>query len=141
MLHSGIQNFGSVVEAQIILCRFPVDELHKLSNFRSLASFRYTGERQLVYLLIRSHTDVTMCLKQNRKIKRWEEQILAVAQWCPYGEEYRIASGDFALPETKKRFRFVVEQHLETHGTRCFGSMHTQLSATEILNRTMFAGR
>ncbi len=72
---------------------------------------------------------------ENRKIRKWKEETLAQAHWWPYGKEYRIASRNFRLPETNKAFRFVVKQNTETHETRCFGSTHTELSATKILGR------
>ena len=99
------------------------------------ADSEYTGEKQLVYLHVRTGADITMCLKQNRKIQRWKEQTLQSAQWQPYEERYRIASRDYVLPETGKAFRFVVKQHIDTHETRCFGSTHTELSAQAILDR------
>lgn len=95
----------------------------------------YTGEKQLVYLLIRSSADVTMCLKQNPKIKKLKEQTIALGKWEDYGKLYRIASLDFILPETDKQLRFVVKQNVETLEVRCFGSTHMDLSAKKILDR------
>jgi hypothetical protein len=40
------------------------------------ADSEYTGENQLVYLTVRSESDITMCLKQNPKIKRWKEETI-----------------------------------------------------------------
>jgi hypothetical protein len=121
------------------LYRFLEDNLFQIIDSEAIqeiyADSEYTGERQLVYLLVRSNMDVTMCLKQNRKIRKWKEETLAQADWRPYGKEYRIASRDFRLPETNKAFRFVVKQNTETNETRCFGSTHTELSATKILDR------
>ena len=94
----------------------------------------YTGERQLVYLIIRSKASVTMCLKQNKKIKKWKEETLKTAQWRPYEKKYRLASRDYCLPETGKPFRFVVKQNIETNEIRCFGSTHTDLSPEKILD-------
>ncbi len=99
------------------------------------ADSEYTGERQLVYLLVRSSADVTMCLKQNPKIRKWKEQTMALEKWENYGKMYRIASFDFTLPETNKRLRFVVKQNIETFEVRCFGSTHMELSAKKILDR------
>ncbi|GAH68966.1 unnamed protein product, partial [marine sediment metagenome] len=73
------------------------------------ASSEYTGEKQLVYLHIRSESHVTMCLKQNKKIIKWREETIAHAQWQPYEEKYRIASRDFLLSNGIP-FRFVVKQ-------------------------------
>jgi hypothetical protein len=99
------------------------------------ADSEYTGEKQLVYLHIRSAAAVTMCLKQNKKIKKWKEQTINTQKWLPYGQRYRIASQDFILPETGKRFRFVVKQNIETNETRCFGSTNAHLSPITILDR------
>jgi len=98
------------------------------------ADSEYTGEKQLIYLSIRSEADITMCLKQNPKIKRWKEQTIQEATWQDYRENYRIASRDFILPETGKPFRFVVKQNKDTDETRCFGSTHADHSSTKILD-------
>ena len=98
------------------------------------ADSEYTGEKQLVYLTIRSESDITMCLKQNPKIKRWKEETIHQGAWQDYREQYRIASQDFILPETGKPFRFVVKQNKETNEIRCFGSTHTDYSPTKILD-------
>lgn len=98
------------------------------------ADSEYTGERQLIYLMIRSESDITMCLKQNPKIKKWKEQTIKKGHWEEYGEDYRIASLDFTLAETGKPFRFIVKQNKETDETRCFGSTHTDYSPTKILD-------
>ncbi len=97
------------------------------------ADSEYTGEKQLVYLHIHSESQVTMCLKQNKRIIKWREETIARAQWQPYGEKYRIASRDFLLLN-EVPFRFVVKQNTETAGTRCFGSTHCNWSPKKILN-------
>jgi hypothetical protein len=94
----------------------------------------YTGERQLIYLIVRSSSSVTMCLKQNKRIKKWKEEILKKPHWEPYGEKYRITSFDYILPESGKRFRFVVKQDIETNEIRCFGSTHLDWSPAKILD-------
>ncbi|MCP4756315.1 MAG: hypothetical protein GY866_36090, partial [Proteobacteria bacterium] len=40
------------------------------------ADSEYTGEKQLVYLMVHSEADITMCLKQNPKIKKWKEETI-----------------------------------------------------------------
>jgi len=84
--------------------------------------------------MIRSEADITMCLKQNPKIKKWKEEAIKKGRWEDYGEDYRIASQDFILAETGKPFRFIVKQNKETDVTRCFGSTHIDYSPTKILN-------
>ena len=98
------------------------------------ADSEYTGEKQLVYLMVRSESDITMCLKQNPKIKKWKEETIKQEAWQDYEKDYRIASRDFILPETGKGFRFIVKQNKETMETRCFGSTHTDYSPVKILN-------
>ena len=98
------------------------------------ADSEYTGEKQLIYLMIRSEADVTMCLKQNPKIKKWKEQVIKKGRFEDYGEDYRIASDDITLPETGKLFRFIVKQNKETDETRCFGSTHIDYSPSKILD-------
>jgi len=98
------------------------------------ADSEYTGEKQLIYLMIRSEADITMCLKQNPKIKKWKEQTIKKGHWEDYGEDYRIASQDFTLAETGKAFRFIVKQNKETDETRCFGSTHIDYSPRKILD-------
>jgi len=99
------------------------------------ADSEYTGEKQLIYLVIRSNATVTMCLKQNKKIKKLKEEVLKQPDWQSYGNHYRLASMDFQLPETGKNLRFVVKQNLETNETRCFGSTHLEWSPAQILDK------
>ena len=98
------------------------------------ADSEYTGERQLVYLMICADAHITMCLKQNPKIKKWRDQTIRQGHWTSYGQKYRIASQDFTLPETGKLLRFIVKQNVETHEVRCFGSIHVDYSPTKILD-------
>lgn len=98
------------------------------------ADSEYTGEKQLIYLSIRAGADITMCLKQNPKIRKWKEKTIQEANWENYEEGYRIASMDFILPESGKPFRFVVKQDKETNEVRCFGSTHADHSPTKILD-------
>ena len=123
--------------ATTALYRFLEDNLYKIIEPTAIkeiyADSEYTGERQLVYLHIRSESQVTMCLKQNKKIVKWREETIAHTQWQPYGEKYHIASRDFIL-SSGIPFRFVVKQNTETAETRCFGSTHCNWSPMKILN-------
>ena len=124
--------------APTALYRFCQENLFKIIDPDVIAEIyadsEYTGEKQLIYLTIRSEADITMCLKQNPKIKRWKEQTIQQGKWQDYQETYRIASMDFILPETGKPFRFIVKQNKQTNETRCFGSTHADYSPTKILN-------
>jgi len=99
------------------------------------ADSEYTGEKQLIYLHVRSKLSVTMCLKQNPKIRKWKEETLRAGKWQPYGKEYRIASRDYVLAETGMSFRFVVKENMENKEVRCFGSTHVDWSPKKILNK------
>ena len=120
------------------LYRFCEQNLFKIINpdviTEIYADSEYTGEKQLVYLMIRSETDVTMCLKQNPKIKRWKEELIKKNQWQNYGAEYHIASHDVILAETGKLFRFIVKKSIESGEIRCFGSTHLDYSPSKILD-------
>lgn len=98
------------------------------------ADSEYTGEKQLVYLAVRSQADITMCLKQNPKIKKWKEITINKNIWEDYGSDYRISSQDFMLSETGKQLRFIVKQNKETDEIRCFGSTHLDYSPQKILD-------
>ena len=121
------------------LHKFWEENLFKIIDPASIseiyADSEYTGERQLIYLLVRSAASVTMCLKQNKKIKKLKEEVLKEPRWQNYGQQYRLASKDFQLPETGNLLRFVVKQNRETNETRCFGSTHLEWSSTEILDK------
>jgi hypothetical protein len=120
------------------LYRFCEQNLFKVIDPQAVreiyADSEYTGEKQLVYLSIRSEADVTMCLKQNPKIRRWKEQTIQDAQWRPYGPDYQIATGDFILAQTGKPFRFIVKRNILTDEIRCFGSTHVDYSPQRILD-------
>jgi len=120
------------------LYKFCEDNLFEIIDMDVLeeiyADSEYTGEKQLIYLMVRSESDITMCLKQNPKIKKWKEKTIKQEAWQDYEKDYRIASRDFILPETGKGFRFIVKQNKETMETRCFGSTHTDYSPVKILN-------
>lgn len=120
------------------LYKFCEDNLFEIIDMDVLeeiyAASEYTGEKQLIYLMVRSESDITMCLKQNPKIKKWKEKTIKQEAWQDYEKDYRIASRDFILPETGKGFRFIVKQNKETMETRCFGSTHTDYSPMKILN-------
>jgi len=123
--------------APTALYKFLEDNLYKIIDPFAIkeiyADSEYTAEKQLVYLHIRSESQITMCLKQNKKIIKWREETIAHAGWQPYGEKYHIASRDYLL-STGIAFRFVVKQKIETGVTRCFGSTHCNWSPKKILN-------
>ena len=120
------------------LYQFCEENLFKIIDADAIAEIyadsEYTGEKQLMYLTIRSQSDITMCLKQNPKIKRWKEETIRKQQWQNYEDNYQIVSQDYILAETGKPFRFVVKRNIETNEVRCFGSTHVDYSPAKILN-------
>lgn len=120
------------------LYNFPEENLFKIIDPAAVteiyADSEYTGEKQLIYLVVRSNLSVTMCLKQNKKIKKWKEETIKTATWHSYDENYRFASRDYTLPEAKKVFRFIVKQNIKTNEIRCFGSTHVDFSPEKILD-------
>jgi len=124
--------------APTALYKFCEDNLFKIIDQEVVkeiyADSEYTGEKQFVYLSVRSSTDITMCLKQNPKIKKWREEVVKENKWEDYGKEYRISSRDFQLAETGKLLRFIVKQNKETEVIRCFGSTHIDYSPKKILD-------
>jgi hypothetical protein len=120
------------------LYKFMEENLYKIIDPIAIKEIytdsEYTGEKQLVYLVVRSKSFVTMCLKQNPRIKQWKEQVINKGQWSPYGKGYRIATSEFILSQTEIPIRFVVKQNVETNETRCFGSTHTDMSPQKILD-------
>ncbi len=123
--------------APTALYNFLEENLFKIIDSETIeeiyADSEYTGEKQLVYLIMRSASSVTMCLKQNYKIKKWRDEAIAKGKWERYGTDYRIVSKDFSLFNGNK-IRLVVKQNLETNETRCFGSTHCDWSPKKILN-------
>jgi len=123
--------------APTALYKFLEDNLYKIISpdivKEIYADSEYTGERQLLYLIVDKGASVTMCLKQNPKIKKWKEETVAEGQWQDYKKNYRIASKDFLL-SNNKFFRFVVKQSMITNQIRCFGSTHCDWSPVKILD-------
>jgi len=127
-----------VSRAPSALYKFCEENLFKIIEKETVREIfidsEYTGERQLVYLIVNSLADVTMCLKQNKKIKKWRDEAIKTGNWADYDDKYRIVSKDFTLTLSGKPFRFVVKQNIETGETRCFGSTHIDYSPKKILD-------
>jgi hypothetical protein len=121
------------------LYHFIEDNLFQVIDRQAVAEIyadsEYTGEKQLVYLHVHSKCEVTLCLKQNPKIKKWREETIKNAVWEAYGDKYRVACKDFVLAQSGKPFRFIVKHKIETGETRCFGSTHVDWSVKQILDK------
>ena len=82
-----------------------------------------------------SPTDVTMCLKQNKRIELLKQEVLKEAEWEPFGEKYEIAGKVFSLQSVAKELHLVVKKNKTTGDTRCFGTTVKGLENREVLNR------
>lgn len=120
------------------LYKFCEENLYKIIDRKAIEEIymdsEYTGEKQIVYLVSHSDSHVTMCLKQNKRIKLWKEEVLKNAQWESYDRDHRITSQDFTLSESGRPFRFVVKQNINTNEIRCFGSTHISYTPRKILD-------
>ncbi len=120
------------------LYNFCEQNLYKIVDKEAIneiyADSEYTGEKQLVYLIIRSNTDVTMCLKQNKRIQKWREETIRNGKWQDFENKYQIVSRDFTLTISQRPFRFIVKREKETGNIRCFGSTHIDYCPEKILN-------
>ena len=80
--------------------------------------------------------DLTMCIKQNRAVKKHIKSFLDTNfEWLFYDEEHTYSSGIFLIPirKTKKELRCVLKRHERNGRLRCFGSTLPDLDARKIL--------
>jgi hypothetical protein len=112
-----------------ILDREAVNEIYMDSEYTSFPIMDYFVVDEF------SNTDVTMCLKRNRKIDRLKEEVIADAVWEPFGEEYEIAGGRFRLDNLGKELHLVVKKNRHTQEVRCFGTTQRGLTDREVLER------
>ena len=112
-----------------ILDRDAIKEIYMDSEYTSFPVIDYFVVDEF------SHTDVTMCLKRNRKIDQLKQEVMADACWEPYGEEYEIAGKRFKLENLGKELHLVVKRNKHSGEVRCFGSTKKGLSNREVLER------
>jgi hypothetical protein len=95
----------------------------------------YTSMDVLEYFVEKSGCDieVTMCLKTNKKIKNYIQEIEKDNQWEKYSEKYEIASKKFNLERSGKVLHLVAKRRISDKKIRCFGSTKEGLSKHEIL--------
>ena len=80
--------------------------------------------------------DLTMCVKQNKKVKRFIDRFLTIQpDWLYYDDEHTYTRQTFTLPisGTERVFQCVLKRHERTGRLRCFGSTVSTLDATSIL--------
>jgi len=95
----------------------------------------YTSMDVLEYFVEKSGCDieVTMCLKMNKKIKKYLQEIEKENQWEKYSEKYEIASKEFYLERSGKFLHLVAKRRICDKKIRCFGSTKEGLTKQEIL--------
>lgn len=81
--------------------------------------------------------DLTMCVKQNRRIKKHIESFLNTKPtWLFFDEQHTYSQQGFEVPisGTPKTLRCVLKRHEPTGRLRCFGSTLSHLDSKAILD-------
>lgn len=81
--------------------------------------------------------DLTMCIKQNKAVKKHIATFLETnPEWLFYDEDHTYSNSIFSIPiqQTKKELNCVLKRHERTGRLRCFGSTLSGLNAREILS-------
>ena len=81
--------------------------------------------------------DLTMCIKQNKRVKQYIKAFLQTnPTWLYYDEDHTYTEQTFAIPipKTDKVLRCVLKRKEATAALRCFGSTVTGLDSREILS-------
>jgi len=81
--------------------------------------------------------DLTMCIKQNKAVKKHIATFLETDfEWLFYDENHTYSNSTFSIPiqQTKKELFCVLKRHERTGRLRCFGSTLSGLNAREILS-------
>lgn len=99
----------------------------------------YTGQ-EIWHFIVDSQSglgaDLTMCIKQNKAVKKYITSFLDTDfQWLFYDEDHTYSSRIFSIPihKTNKELRCVLKRHEKTGRLRCFASTLPGLVAREIL--------
>lgn len=80
--------------------------------------------------------DLTMCIKQNRAVKKHINAFLETPfEWLFFDEKHTYSSQTFTIPvqQTNKEIHCVLKRHEKNGRLRCFGSTITGLDARKIL--------
>ena len=81
--------------------------------------------------------DLTMCIKQNKRVKQYIGAFLETnPTWLFYDEDHTYSEQTFTIPirQTEKILKCVVKRKESTGALRCFGSTITTLDSKGILN-------
>jgi hypothetical protein len=85
--------------------------------------------------------DLTMCIKQNRRVKKAIQAFLTTnPAWLFYDEEHNYTEQSFALPiaQTAKQLHCVLKRHEPTGRLRCFVSTLRGLTTKGILEEYQY---
>jgi hypothetical protein len=80
--------------------------------------------------------DLTMCIKQNKRVKKYINSLLSTnPKWIFYDEDHTYCEQTFEIPiqQTEKTLRCVLKRKESTGQLRCFGSTLEGLDSTQIL--------
>ena len=99
----------------------------------------YTGESIWSYIVESEHglgADLTMCIKQNKKVAKYVAEFLHKnPTWLFYDEEHTYSEETFTIPigGSGKELRCVLKRKEATGALRCFGTTLAGLGSREIL--------
>jgi hypothetical protein len=82
------------------------------------------------------NADLTMCIKQNKAVKKHINTFLETGfDWLYFNDAYTYSNATFDIPinSTNKVLHCVLKRHEKTGRLRCFGSTLPGLSSNEIL--------
>ena len=101
----------------------------------------YTGESTWKFFVDKKEgglgADLTMCIKQNKKVKKYIETFLeSNPNWKYYDEEHTYTEETFEIPikDTSRSFKCMLKRQEKTGKLRCFGSTIEGLNGMDILN-------
>jgi hypothetical protein len=80
--------------------------------------------------------DLTMCVKQNKKVKKYISKFMeSNPTWCYYDDKHTYTEQTFKIPikNTKKVLICVLKRNEVTKKIRCFGSTIINLTSFQIL--------
>lgn len=97
----------------------------------------YTAEHVWNYISDKENglgADLTMCVKQNKKVKKYINQFLETQpKWHYFDEKHTYTTTTFTIPIADAELQCVLKRDEKTHKTRCFGSTIAGLDALGIL--------
>lgn len=100
----------------------------------------YTAQKVWHFIVDRQDglgADLTMCIKQNRAVKKHINAFLETSfDWIFFDEKHTYSNETFIIPvqQTNKEIHCVLKRHEKTGRLRCFGSTITGLDSRAILN-------